>query len=68
VLTTDRTLDGLGDDDLHACATRADDGTVTVQLLNTTKEPVDIDLQVDRSVAALEVPANAVQTVRFGLE
>jgi glucosylceramidase len=68
VLTVDRTLAGLGDDDLHACATRADDGTVTVQLLNTTKAPVDVDLQVDRTVAAIEVPANAVQTVRFGVE
>ena len=68
VLTVERTLSTLGDDDLHACATRADDGTITVQLLNTTKEPLRIDLEVDRQVAAIEVPANAVQTVRFAGE
>ncbi|HKK69888.1 MAG TPA: glycoside hydrolase family 30 beta sandwich domain-containing protein [Candidatus Krumholzibacteria bacterium] len=68
VLTTERTLGGLGSDDLHACATRADDGTVTVQLLNTTKDPLRVDLEVDLSVAAIDVPANAMQTVRFEME
>jgi glucosylceramidase len=68
VLTVERTLATLGDDDLHACATRADDGTISVQLLNTTKEPSRVDLEVDLHVARIEVPPNAVQTVRFAGE
>jgi glucosylceramidase len=56
---------GLGDDDLHACATIDDEGVVSVQLLNTTKEEIGFDLKVGGRVAAVTVPANAVQTVRF---
>ena len=56
---------GLGDDDLHACATVDDDGVVSVQLLNTTKEEIGVSLQVGEMVAEVAIPANAVQTVGF---
>jgi glucosylceramidase len=64
---TERTLGGLGADDLHACATRNDDGLVSVQLLNTTKKPIEYVLQVGDRFAELTIEANAVQTVRVRL-
>ena len=39
-------------------------GLLSVQVLNTTKEPIRYDLQVGDVVAKVEIPANALQTVR----
>ena len=61
---TVRRLDGLDDDALHASAAVNDDGLLTVQLLNTTKEPLSFSLQIGPQYADVEMPANAVQTVR----
>ena len=61
---TRRTLDGRGDDDLHASAAVSPDGLLSVQLLNTTREPIEYKLQVGDVFAEVEIPANAVQTVR----
>jgi glucosylceramidase len=63
-LRTERRLGGLDADALHACATRNADGIVSVQLLNTTGEPIEMDLEIAGHVARVVVPANAVQTVR----
>jgi glucosylceramidase len=57
-------LDGLEEDALHASATRNDDGLLSVQLLNTTKHPVECALQIGAQFAPITIPANAVQTVR----
>jgi len=61
---TERTLDGLDADALHAAATINGDGLVSVQLLNTTKEPIAYKLQFAAHHADIEIPANSVQTVR----
>jgi glucosylceramidase len=61
---TERRLAGLGDDALHASAAINEDGLLSVQLLNTTKEPISLGLQIGDEFAAIEMPANAVQTVR----
>jgi len=54
----------LGADDLHACAVRAPDGRLAVQVLNTTARPVMYGLRLGDRTARIEIPANAVQTVR----
>ena len=66
-VVTRRALDGLDDDALHASATVNDDGLLSVQLLNTTKQPISFGLQVGAQYADVEIPANAVQTVRVQL-
>jgi len=64
---TQRSLGGLDADDLHACATLNDAGLLSVQVLNTTKEPITWQLAIGDRVADVEIPANAVQTVRVQL-
>ncbi len=54
----------LGDDALYASASVSPSGLLSVQVLNTTKEPIRYDLQVGDVVAKVEIPANALQTVR----
>ena len=66
-VATSRALDGLGDDALHASATVNDAGLLSVQLLNTTKQPIRFGLQIGGQFADVEIPANAVQTVRVPL-
>ncbi len=63
----DRELAGLDDDALHASATINGDGLLSVQLLNTTKEPVEFALQIGSRFADVDIPANAIQTVRVQL-
>lgn len=65
---TERTLAGLGSDDLHACATINGDGLLSVQVLNTTKGPITYRLRIGGEAATIESPANSVQTVRVALE
>ena len=64
---TRRVLDGLGADDLHACATINEDGLLSVQLLNTTKNAIPCKLQIADRYAEITLPANSVQTVRVRL-
>lgn len=64
---TRRVLDGLGADDLHACATINEDGLLSVQLLNTTKKAIPCKLQIAGQYAEIAIPANSVQTVRVEL-
>ena len=64
---TERVLPDLGDDDLHASAAVSPDGLLSVQLLNTTRDAIRFSLQIDAAYAELEIPANAVQTVRVQL-
>ena len=60
-------LDGLDDDSLHACATINDSNLLTVQLLNTTKESLEFNLQIDDQYAFIKMVPNSVQTVRIQL-
>jgi len=61
-------LDGLADDDLHASASISDSGLLSIQVLNTTKQPIDYNLQVGAQFAEATIPANAIQTVRIQLD
>ena len=64
---TDKILSGLDSDALHACATINDSNLLTVQLLNTTKEPLEFKLQIDDQYAVVKMVPNSVQTVRIQL-
>ena len=64
---TSTSLDGLGEDDLHASATISDGGLLSVQVLNTTKQPTRYNLQIGAQFAEVTIPANAIQTVRISL-
>ena len=64
---TSRVLHELGDDDLHASAAVSPQGLLSVQLLNTTRTAIRFNLQVGGDFAELDIPANAVQTVRVQL-
>ena len=60
----DKNLTGLDDDALHTSATINDDGLLSVQVLNTTKEPIQYSLQIGAQYAAVNIAANSVQTIR----
>ncbi|MBT8092952.1 MAG: glycosyl hydrolase [Gammaproteobacteria bacterium] len=63
----DRQLAGLDEDALHASATINEDGLLSVQLLNTTKQPIEFSLQIGPRFADVDILANAIQTVRVQL-
>jgi glucosylceramidase len=60
-------LDGLDDDAIHASATINPDRLLSVQVLNTTKQPVSYRLQIGGQHAEVSIAANALQTVRVQL-
>jgi glucosylceramidase len=64
---TEKLLNGLDNDALHACATINDSNLLTVQLLNTTKELLEFNLQIDDQYAKIKMVPNSVQTVRVQL-
>ncbi len=64
---TEKTLTGLDNDALHACATINNSNLLTVQLLNTTKEPLEFNLQIDDQYALIKMVPNSLQTVRVQL-
>ncbi len=59
--------DNLNPDDLHACATLSPAGLLSVQILNTTLEPIDINLQLGDRFAWIKIAVNSLQTVRVKL-
>ena len=54
-------------DAIHACASVNNNKLLSVQVLNTTKEVIDYQLQIGRQYAAITLEANALQTVRVQL-
>jgi glucosylceramidase len=64
----DKELKDLDDDALHASATVNRDNLLSVQLLNTTKKPIQYALQIGIQYAAVQIPANSVQTIRVQLQ
>lgn len=60
-------LDGLDQDALHASAAINNDDLISVQLLNTTKQPITYSLQIGGQYAQVSIAANAVQTVQVQL-
>ena len=57
-------MDKLDDDAIHASASLNSDKLLSVQVLNTTKKPVNYQLQIGAQYAAIVIAANALQTVR----
>lgn len=64
---TSQVLDGLNSDALHGCATINTEGVLSVQTLNTTKAPIEYNLQIGSHYTEIIIPANSVQTVRVQL-
>lgn len=60
-------IENLDSDALHASATINDKKLLSVQVLNTTKEPINYKLAIGKQTALVTVPANAVQTVQVQL-
>jgi glucosylceramidase len=61
-------LEGLEEDDLHASASINNGKLVSVQVLNTTKNPITYFLQIGRQHAEITIAANALQTVRLQIQ
>jgi glucosylceramidase len=59
--------ENLDADALHACATLSPDGMLSVQVLNTTLEAIDYNLQIGERHARVQIKANSLQTVRIRL-
>jgi len=57
----------LGEDDLHACATINENNLLSVQLLNTTSNPITYNLQINEEYAEITIDANSVQTIQVQL-
>lgn len=64
---TEKILDEVDNDALHACATINKDNLLSVQLLNTTKEPLKLSLQISDQFAEIEMIPNSVQTLQIQL-
>jgi len=64
---TSKSLNGLGNDDLHACATINSEKLLSVQLLNTSKSKINYNLQLGKEFAKISIDANSVQTVQIQL-
>jgi len=64
---TDKYLNNINEDDLHASATINNDKILSVQVLNTTKKAINYQLQIGRQNADVAIPANALQTIRIQL-
>ena len=64
---TDLQRGALDRDALHASASVNDDGLLSVQLLNTTKSPIDVSLSIGKQYANVSMAGNALYTVRVQL-
>ena len=66
-LKTEKVLINQNDDDLHACATINSDNLISIQLLNTSKEKLETNIQIGDQYAHIILDANSVSTVRVQL-
>ena len=57
-------LENLDEDTVHASASINNNSLLSVQVLNTSKVPIEYSLQIGRQFAAVNIAANALQTVR----
>lgn len=62
-----KALEGVDKDALHACATVNSENLLSVQLLNTTKSPIPLSLEIADKFAPVTIPANSLQTIRIQL-
>lgn len=65
---TDKFLEQLEQDAIHASAAINRDGLLAVQVLNTTQKPIRYELQVGAQYAEVVIAANALQTLRVQLQ
>lgn len=65
---TEKREGALDADAIHASASINEIGLLSVQILNTTGEPIDYGLQIGVQHARVTVAANALQTLRVSLE
>ena len=64
----DKYLEDHDQDAIHASASINEENLLTVQVLNTTKKPVDYRLQIGAQNAEVTIAANALQTLRVPLD
>jgi len=64
---TDCYLQGLAEDSIHASASISKEQLLSIQVLNTTKQAVNYQLQIGTQLAKVEIKANALQTIRVQL-
>ena len=62
---TEKQLADLDDDAIHASASISVDNLLSVQVLNTSKQPVEFALQIGTQYAIASIDANALQTIRI---
>ena len=62
---TDQLMPSLDPDAIHASASINPDGLLTVQVLNTTGQPVEYSLQIGQQHALVRIEANALQTLQI---
>ena len=66
-VATEVVSDLSNQDAIHACATVNDRKILTVQVLNTTKEPVEFALDIGSQHSVVEIDANALQSICISL-
>ncbi|MFK7888731.1 MAG: glycoside hydrolase family 30 beta sandwich domain-containing protein [Gammaproteobacteria bacterium] len=64
---TTTTAASLDDDVLHASASINERGELSVQMLNTSKQPLELQLRIGAQAARVRLEANALQTIRVAL-
>ena len=66
-IQTTLTAEKLDKDAIHASSSLNADNLLSIQVLNTTKKPINYQLQIGAQYASVVIQANAVQTVRVQL-
>lgn len=66
-LQVETQLNGLDSDALHASSAISKSNLVSIQLLNTTKAPINFSLQIGEQFVEVSMPANSVQTIQVQL-
>ncbi len=64
---TNKFLEGLDNDAIHACATINSKNILSIQVLNTTEKPIQYNLQIGAQYALVTIAANSVQTIQVQL-
>ena len=54
--------------EVYSCSSLNDDGILTTQFLNTSKQEIEVNLQIGQQFATIILPANSLQTVRVAGE
>ena len=65
---TEVNRNNLDEDAIHASATLNSENLLSVQILNTTKKPIQYALQIKDQFAEVTIAANALQTVQIRLD